>query len=46
VSLRAFAEHLKVLEEAGLVNRSRDAQRRPAHPEAGERHRRRDSDKP
>ena len=27
-------KHLKVLEEAGLVSRSRDAQRRPVHLEA------------
>jgi DNA-binding transcriptional ArsR family regulator len=31
VSLQAVSKHLKVLEEAGLVRRSRDAQRRPAH---------------
>jgi DNA-binding transcriptional ArsR family regulator len=35
VSLQAVSKHLKVLEEAGLVSRSRDAQRRPAHLEAG-----------
>ena len=34
VSLQAVSKHLKVLEEAGLVTRSRDAQRRPAHLEA------------
>ncbi len=34
VSLQAVSKHLKVLEEAGLVSRSRDAQRRPAHLEA------------
>jgi DNA-binding transcriptional ArsR family regulator len=31
VSLQAISKHLKVLEEAGLVSRSRDAQRRPVH---------------
>jgi DNA-binding transcriptional ArsR family regulator len=31
VSLQAVSKHLKVLEEAGLVTRSRDAQRRPVH---------------
>ena len=34
VSLQAVSKHLKVLEDAGLVRRSRDAQRRPAHLEA------------
>ena len=34
VSLQAVSRHLKVLEEAGLVTRSRDAQRRPVHLEA------------
>ncbi|MEY9962652.1 DNA-binding transcriptional ArsR family regulator [Streptacidiphilus sp. MAP12-16] len=34
VSLQAVSKHLKVLEEAGLVSRSRDAQRRPCHLEA------------
>ena len=34
VSLQAVSKHLKVLEEAGLVTRSRDAQRRPVHLEA------------
>jgi DNA-binding transcriptional ArsR family regulator len=34
VSLQAVSKHLKVLEEAGLVRRSRDAQRRPVHLEA------------
>ncbi len=28
------SKHLKVLEEAGLVSRSRDAQRRPVHLDA------------
>jgi len=31
ISLQAVSKHLKVLEEAGLVSRSRDAQRRPVH---------------
>ena len=34
VSLQAVSKHLKVLEDAGLVSRTRDAQRRPAHLEA------------
>ena len=34
VSLQAVSKHLKVLETAGLVTRSRDAQRRPVHLEA------------
>lgn len=34
VSMQAVSKHLKVLEEAGLVTRSRDAQRRPVHLEA------------
>lgn len=34
VSLQAVSKHLKVLEHAGLVSRSRDAQRRPVHLEA------------
>lgn len=34
VSLQAVSKHLKVLEEAGLVSRGRDAQRRPCHLEA------------
>lgn len=34
VSLQAVSKHLKVLEEAGLVTRSREAQRRPVHLEA------------
>jgi DNA-binding transcriptional ArsR family regulator len=34
VSLQAISKHLKVLEGAGLVSRSRDAQRRPVHLEA------------
>lgn len=35
VSVQAVSKHLKVLEEAGLVTRSRDAQRRPVHLEPG-----------
>ena len=31
VSLQAVSKHLKVLEDAGLVSRSREAQRRPVH---------------
>jgi DNA-binding transcriptional ArsR family regulator len=31
VSLQAISKHVKVLEEAGLVTRSKDAQRRPVH---------------
>lgn len=34
VSLQAVSRHLKVLEDAGLVTRSKDAQRRPVHLEA------------
>lgn len=34
VSLQAVSKHLKVLESAGLVSRTREAQRRPAHLEA------------
>jgi DNA-binding transcriptional ArsR family regulator len=34
VSLQAVSKHLKVLEDAGLVSRSQDAQRRPVHLEA------------
>ena len=34
VSLQAIYKQLKVLEEAGLVTRSREAQRRPVHLEA------------
>jgi DNA-binding transcriptional ArsR family regulator len=34
VTLQAVSKHLKVLEEAGLVSRSRAAQRRPVHLEA------------
>ena len=35
VSMQAVSKHLKVLEAAGLISRSRDAQRRPVHLEAG-----------
>jgi DNA-binding transcriptional ArsR family regulator len=31
VSVQAVSRHLRVLEDAGLVSRSRDAQRRPVH---------------
>lgn len=31
LTMQAVSKHLKVLEEAGLVTRSRDAQRRPVH---------------
>ena len=34
VSMQAVSKHLKVLEEAGLVTRRKDAQRRPVHLEA------------
>lgn len=34
VSVQAISKQIKVLEEAGLVSRSRDAQRRPCHLEA------------
>jgi DNA-binding transcriptional ArsR family regulator len=34
VTVQAISKHLKVLEDAGLVSRSRDAQRRPVHLEA------------
>lgn len=34
VSVQAVSKHLKVLEEAGLVSRGRDAQRRPSHLQA------------
>ena len=34
VSVHEVSKHLKVLEDAGLVARSRDAQRRPVHLEA------------
>ncbi|UVI36297.1 ArsR/SmtB family transcription factor [Brevibacterium spongiae] len=31
VSVQAVSKHLKVLEDSGLVSRTRDAQRRPVH---------------
>ncbi len=34
VSIQAVSKHLKVLEDAGLVSHSQDAQRRPRHLEA------------
>lgn len=34
VTIQAVSKHLKVLEDAGLVSRSREAQRRPVHLEA------------
>ena len=34
VSVQAVSKHLRVLEDAGLVSRSRQAQRRPVHLEA------------
>lgn len=34
VSVQAVSKHLRVLEDAGLVTRRRDAQRRPVHLEA------------
>jgi DNA-binding transcriptional ArsR family regulator len=34
VCVQAVSKHLKVLEDAGLVTRSREAQRRPVHLEA------------
>ena len=34
VTLPAVSKHLKVLEDAGLVSRTREAQRRPVHLEA------------
>lgn len=34
VSIQAVSKHLKVLEQAGLVTKSREAQRRPVHLEA------------
>jgi DNA-binding transcriptional ArsR family regulator len=34
ISLPAISKHLKVLERAGLISRSRDAQRRPCRIEA------------
>jgi DNA-binding transcriptional ArsR family regulator len=34
VTVQAVSKHLKVLEDAGLVTKGRDAQRRPVHLEA------------
>ena len=34
ITLQAVSKHLKVLEDAGVVSRRRDAQRRPVHLEA------------
>jgi DNA-binding transcriptional ArsR family regulator len=34
VSVQAVSKHLRVLEDAGLVTKTRDAQRRPVHLEA------------
>jgi DNA-binding transcriptional ArsR family regulator len=34
ISVQAISKHLKVLEDAGLVTRTKDAQRRPVHLEA------------
>jgi DNA-binding transcriptional ArsR family regulator len=34
VSIQAVSKHIKVLTDAGLVSRSKDAQRRPCHLEA------------
>ena len=34
VTVQAVSKHLKVLEDAGVVTRTRDAQRRPVHLEA------------
>ena len=34
MTVQAVSKHLKVLEEAGLVTRTREAQRRPVHLEA------------
>lgn len=34
VTVQAVSKHLKVLEDAGVVSRTRDAQRRPVHLEA------------
>jgi DNA-binding transcriptional ArsR family regulator len=34
ISVQAVSKHLRVLEDAGLVTRSREAQRRPVHLEA------------
>jgi len=36
ITVQAVSRHIHVLEEAGLVTRSRDAQRRPVHLNPGE----------
>jgi DNA-binding transcriptional ArsR family regulator len=36
ITKQAVSKHIAVLEQAGLVTRSRDAQRRPVHLEAGQ----------
>ncbi|GLI27810.1 transcriptional regulator [Agromyces rhizosphaerae] len=35
ISKQAVSKHIQVLEQAGLVTRTRDAQRRPVHLDAG-----------
>ncbi|NNC11546.1 helix-turn-helix transcriptional regulator [Planctomonas sp. JC2975] len=35
ITVQAVSRHIHVLEEAGLVTRTRDAQRRPVHLNAG-----------
>jgi DNA-binding transcriptional ArsR family regulator len=35
ITKQAVSKHIQVLEQAGLVTRTRDAQRRPVHLEAG-----------
>jgi DNA-binding transcriptional ArsR family regulator len=35
ITKQAVSKHIQVLEQAGLVTRSRDAQRRPVHLDAG-----------
>ncbi|MCG7593639.1 ArsR/SmtB family transcription factor [Mycobacterium sp. C3-094] len=35
ITKQAVSKHIRVLEEAGLVTRTRDAQRRPVHLDAG-----------
>lgn len=34
ITMQAVSRHIRVLEDAGIVTRSRDAQRRPVHLEA------------
>src|SRR4029453_18058593 len=36
ITKQAVSKHIQVLEQAGLVTRSRDAQRRPVHLDAGQ----------